>query len=321
MISVNVHMRPGGQAWSGAICARAAGRAAKIVAGMKNRDIAAKLREAADLLEQQGANPFRVNAYRMAGRTVAGLPEQAAVLFDREGLDGLTALPGIGRSLAAAIAEMLRTGNWVQLQRLRGAVEPHKLFQAVPGVGPELGRRIHDRLGVDTLEALELAAHDGRLEKVEGIGPRRAAMISAALADMLRRVRPRRREVAPAPPVEMILDVDREYREKASAGRLQKIAPRRFNPEGEAWLPIMHTQRDIWHFTVLFSNTARAHELGRVFDWVVVYFHSDNEPEGQCTVVTETRGELMGRRVVRGREAECGALYAALDNVRSVSRP
>ena len=112
----------------------------------------------------------------------------------------------------------------------------------------------------------------------------------------------------------MLLDVDREYREKASAGRLEKIAPRRFNPKGEAWLPILHAHRDAWHFTVLYSNTARAHDLGRVFDWVVMYFHTDDEPEGQCTVVTETRGELIGRRVVRGREAECRSCYAAMEN-------
>lgn len=279
-----------------------------------NRDIVARLREAADLLEQQDANPFRVNAYRTAARTVAGLPEDAAALFAREGLDGLIALPGIGRSLAAAVAEMIRTGSWVQLQRLRGAVEPHQLFQAVPGLGPELAQRIHDRLGVDTFEALELAAHDGRLEKVEGIGPRSVAMISAALAIILRRGRPRRREMAPVPPVQMLLDVDQEHRDKASANTLRKIVPRRFNPKGEAWLPIMHTQRYGWHFTLLFSNTARAHELDRVFDWVVVYFHSDNEPEGQCTVVTEIRGELTGLRLVRGREAECRAYYAAAPN-------
>jgi len=284
-----------------------------------NQAIADRLKEAADLLEQQGANPFRINAYRAAARTVAKLPEEAAALYDRAGFDGLTALPGIGRSLAAAISEMLHTGHWAQLDRLRGAIEPHQLFQAVPGVGPELARRIHDRLGVDTLEALEIAAHDGRLEKVDGIGPRRAAMISAALGDLLRRGRPRWRDEAPAPPVETILDVDREYREKASAGRLETIAPRRFNPSSEAWLPILHAQRVAWHFTVLFSNTARAHELGRVFDWVVVYFHSDDGPEGQCTVVTETRGELIGKRVVRGREAECKAFYAAAEDNRNIS--
>ncbi len=64
------------------------------------------------------------------------------------------------------------------------------------------------------------------------------------------------------------------------------------------------------HFTALFSNTARAHELGRTSDWVVVYHYDDHHREGQSTVVTETQGPLLGRRVVRGREPECRALYA-----------
>ena len=88
------------------------------------------------------------------------------------------------------------------------------------------------------------------------------------------------------------------------------IAPRRFNPNNEAWLPILHAERDGWHFTALFSNTARAHELGRTHDWVVLYFYDSNDHvEGQHTVVTETRGALAARRVVRGREAECQAFY------------
>ncbi|MCK4867230.1 MAG: DNA-binding protein, partial [Alphaproteobacteria bacterium] len=94
----------------------------------------------------------------------------------------------------------------------------------------------------------------------------------------------------------------------AAAGNLHKIAPRRFNPTGEAWLPILHTQRDDWHFTALFSNTARAHELAKTNDWVVLYFHTDHEPEAQRTVVTETHGPMAGRRVVRGREGECAEL-------------
>jgi hypothetical protein len=62
-------------------------------------------------------------------------------------------------------------------------------------------------------------------------------------------------------------------------------------------------------FTALFSNTARAHELGKTRDWVVVYFHTDTQSEGQRTTVTETSGRLAGRRVVRGRESECLAAY------------
>jgi hypothetical protein len=117
------------------------------------------------------------------------------------------------------------------------------------------------------------------------------------------------------PPVAELLDVDREYRAAAEAGRLPRIAPRRFNPTGEAWLPILHTERGERHYTALYSNTALAHQLGRERDWVVIYFHSDHHPEVQRTVVTERGGHLAGERVVRGREAECASYYAAPPDV------
>jgi hypothetical protein len=74
-------------------------------------------------------------------------------------------------------------------------------------------------------------------------------------------------------------------------------------------LPVLHVDRDGWSLTVLFSNTALAHELGRTNDWVVIYFGRDGGPEHQRTIVTETRGPLEGRRVVRGREAACRGHY------------
>jgi len=61
---------------------------------------------------------------------------------------------------------------------------------------------------------------------------------------------------------------------------------------------------------VLFSNIARTHELGRIRDWVVIYYQTDNQPEGQCTVVTETPGPIEGQLVVRAREVEYRAHYA-----------
>jgi len=279
------------------------------MAGWSNQDIAAKLSELADLLEQQDANPFRVGAYRRAARTVAAHGEPLGAIRQRGGIEALEELPGVGRSIALAIDEMLRSGRWLQLERLRGALDPERVFQSIPGVGPRMARGMHDHLHVDTLEALEIAAHEGRLEEVPGVGPRRARMIAAALGQMLQRRPGRARRGGLEPTVEMLLDVDREYRQKAAAGTLSKIAPRRFNPEGKAWLPILHTQRDDWYFTALFSNTARAHELGRTGDWVVLYFHTDSGPEGQRTVVTETFGPLEGRRIVRGREAECAGHY------------
>ena len=285
------------------------------MAEITNAAIADRFREAANILEEQGANPFRVGAYRRAADTVMALDEDIAVLLDRGGTEGLVKLPGIGRALASAIREIVTTGRWAQLERLRGEVEPEILFQSIPGVGPDLAARMHAVLGVDTLQALELAAHDSRLEKVSGVGPRRAAMIRAVLADMLGRKPARRRAQGNEPSVAMLLDVEREYREQAAAGRLRKIAPRRFNPEGKAWLPVLHEQLGAWHFTALYSNTARAHELDRVFDWVVIYFHTDDEAEGQRTVVTETQGSLVGQRVVRGRESECRDHYARLPGV------
>jgi len=60
----------------------------------------------------------------------------------------------------------------------------------------------------------------------------------------------------------------------------------------------------------LVSNTARAHELGRARDWVVLYVAHAARHEHQYTVVTASRGTLVGRRIVRGREDECRAFHA-----------
>jgi len=272
--------------------------------------IAERLRRAADLLEAQGENPFRVRAYRRAAETVAGLGRPIAELFHEGGTAALEALPGIGPSLARAIAEMITTGRWAQLERLEGAVAPEDLFATVPGIGPKLARDIHAHLHIDTLEDLETAAHDGRLLSVPGVGPRRAAQIRASLAEILTRARPwRRGPSAEEPEIALLLDVDAEYRRRAAAEDLPKIAPRRFNPEGAAWLPVLHTRRGAWYLTALFSNTARAHELGRTRDWVVIYFEKDDAVAGQRTVVTESRGPLAGLRVVRGRERDCARFY------------
>ena len=120
-----------------------------------------------------------------------------------------------------------------------------------------------------------------------------------------------------APDVSLLLDIDREYREKAASGVLQKIAPRRFNPVKEAWLPVLHSRFGPWRFTALYSNTDLAHNLRRTRDWVVICFDDDEHDDGQATVVTEWRGELEGRRVVRGRERECAVHYRALARLAS----
>jgi putative hydrolase len=274
--------------------------------GRCNQEVAERLQEAADLLDATGGDSFRVAAYRRASDTVGHLDRDLREIA-QDGTEALEALPGIGHSISRAILQLVRTGRWSYLDQLRGHADPVRLFQTIPGIGTELAQRIHDTLHVSTLEQLEDAAHRGRLDEVPGMGARRAKMLRVALAGMLSRIGRRDGVTLREPGVDLLLDVDREYRDRA--GDLPKIAPRRFNPTGEAWLPVLHTRRGEWSFTALYSNTARAHELGKEHEWVVVFFSADHGPEGQRTVVSETQGPQTGRRVVRGRESECGHYY------------
>lgn len=281
-----------------------------VTAHPMNVEVAARLSEAADLLEHQDANPFRVQAYRNAATTVLELPRNVLSLLHEEGLEGLERLPGIGTALARAISLIVTTGRLPMLDRLRGEADPLAILATVPGVGRRLAERIHDELDIDSLEALEVAAHDGRLAALPGFGGKRVAGVRDALATRLgrRRSSPTVGPVDERPSVGELLDVDREYRGAAAAGRLRRIAPRRFNPRRRAWLPVMHTWRDGRHYTALFSNTARAHRLRRSRDWVVLYWDG-HDGEQQCTIVTAQAGPLKGQRVVRGREVECEAYY------------
>jgi hypothetical protein len=226
----------------------------------------------------------------------------------RTGTTGVQ-LPGLGASLSRAVAELATTGRLGILERLRGHGEGEARLTTVPGIGPALAHRVHEELGVETLEELEHAARTGRLGRVRGFGARRVRMV---LADLQRRLDARLARPAPTvpePPVAEMLAVDREYRARAAGGTLVRIAPHRFNPTHEAWLPVLHLRRDGREYTAMFSNTARAHALGRTHDWVVLYVDEDHH-DRQATVVTELRGALAGKRVIRGREAECAAFYA-----------
>jgi DNA polymerase (family X) len=289
-----------------------------------NQEISDVLERVAALLEAQNANPYRIAAYRKAAHLVETSDQSIADLALSEEGDKLEDLPDIGKSIAGAIRELVHTGRLNLLERLEGQVSPEDLFSTVPGIGEELARRIHRHLRIDTLEELELAAHDGRLQEIPGLGDRRVRAIRDSVGSILTRSSRRRarrlrhlensREDEPA--VSLILDVDKEYRQKAETGKLRTISPRRFNPEGKAWLPILHTERQRWSFTALFSNTARAHDLGKTRDWVVVYYEKDGH-ENQHTVVTENHGQLKGERVVRGREKECLDFYLQKENILS----
>lgn len=271
---------------------------------LDNAQIAMRLRELASLLEQQGEDGFRQNAYLRAADHISTMERRLSDILAEEGIEGLARLPRIGKGIASAIDEMIRTGRWSHLERLRGELDPEGVFQTLPGIGKTLASKLAGEAHLESLEDLEAALACGT--ELEGIGHRRREMLQAVLAERLARQKPNlagMRESQP-PPADLILEADRMYRERAANDQLRKITPKRFNPEGTAWLPIMHARHADWHFTALFSNTRRAHELGKTNDWVVIYYHRENKPEGRCTVVTETRGPMAGSRVVRGREAE-----------------
>jgi DNA polymerase (family 10) len=277
----------------------------------ENDVIASRLDEIAAVLSAQSANPFRVRAYRGAAATLRALAVPVSRILSTDGLPGLERLRGIGQSLARTIRDIVVHGYSPMLQRLRGESDPVRVFATVPGIGPRLAARLHDELGLDTLAQLQAAAHDGRLEHLAGFGAKRLEAVRDILAERLGTAES---PDASPPPVAEILDVDREYRDKAAAGQLARIAPRRLNPAHEAWLPILHTERGGRHYTALFSNTARAHRLGATHDWVVVYV-DDGPGEHQWTVITAAFGPLRGTRIVRGREHECLALRDREDRV------
>jgi hypothetical protein len=272
-----------------------------------NDVVARRLEEVARLLGIQRADVHRVRAWRSAASRVRRLDRSVAEILREEGTEGLEQLPDIGPVISRAIKSIVVTGRLPILERIRGEMEPDRLLASVPGIGRELADRLHRELNIATLEDLEAAAQSGRLGSVEGFGAKRVAGILDTLASRLGRVRFTRPATREAP-VSELLEVEAEYRRKAAAGELKRIAPRRFNPKHEAWLPVLHTERGGREYTALFSNTARAHELGRTRDWVVIY-HDGTGGEGRETIVTVRGGALAGKRIVRGREEECARFY------------
>ena len=143
-----------------------------------NADITAIFEEIADLLEIEGANPFRIRAYRNAARILGDLPQEARLLVERghENLlfrhrDDLTHLPGIGPDLAGKINEITTTGHCSLLQRLRRELPPAitELLK-IPGLGPKRVKALYQDLDVQTVEQLQRAALDGRIRALHGFG-------------------------------------------------------------------------------------------------------------------------------------------------------
>ncbi len=153
---------------------------------MENIEIAGRLEELADLLEIQGANPFRVRAYRNAIRTISGLTRPLAEMLS-EGED-LTELPGIGTDLASHIAELLETGDLELLQDVTREV-PRELatLTRLDGVGPKKAAKLWKELDVTTIQSLETAAREGRVGELDGFGKKSVEKILRSIEDHRKR--------------------------------------------------------------------------------------------------------------------------------------
>jgi DNA polymerase (family 10) len=144
-----------------------------------NADIAAVFNEIADLLEVEGANAFRIRAYRNAARMLGELGRSVEGMV-KTGAD-LDALPGIGPDLAAKMGEIVRTGTCALRDRLRKEV-PAAVTELlrIRGLGPKRVRVLHHELGVQTAAQLNEAARAGRIRAIHGFGPKTEQQILEA---------------------------------------------------------------------------------------------------------------------------------------------
>ncbi|HQG33013.1 MAG TPA: DNA polymerase/3'-5' exonuclease PolX [Deltaproteobacteria bacterium] len=134
-----------------------------------NQEIAGVLEKMADLLEIEGANPFRVRAYRNAAFTVESEARSISDMIE-EG-DDLTELPGIGKDLAAKISEIARTGKLHQLEELEEKLpEDLSTLMGIGGLGPKRIHILHEELGISTVDELKQAAERGEIQRLKGFG-------------------------------------------------------------------------------------------------------------------------------------------------------
>ncbi len=151
---------------------------------MENAEIAQVFEEIADLLEIKGENPFRVRSYRNAALVVGGLPESVAKIVEERGEKGLEKIPGIGKSIAEKIIEMLTTGRCRFHDELLKEFPPGLLdLLKVSGVGPKKVALLYNRLGISSIEELEKAAAAHKLHNLPGMGEKTEQKILKSIQD------------------------------------------------------------------------------------------------------------------------------------------
>src|SRR5262245_28743535 len=133
------------------------------------------------MLEIDGANPFRVRAYREGARVIEAQAEPMAALADQEG--GLEALPGIGKDLAQKIRELVRTGTTPLYEEMKSKIPLEVVsLTELQGLGPKRVGTLFEVLGVRSRADLERAARAGKLRELPGFGEKIEMNVLKALS-------------------------------------------------------------------------------------------------------------------------------------------
>ena len=146
---------------------------------MKNRRIAELFEQMADILDFQGANPFKINAYRKAGRVLRDLQQDIEILWQKH---KLKSIPGISPALSKKIDEYLRTGRMVKYDEIVNSISPALTeLMRIQNLGPRTLFQVHSQLDVQNLIDLERVISDGSHSRLPGVGPKKIEKLRKGL--------------------------------------------------------------------------------------------------------------------------------------------
>ena len=149
---------------------------------MDNQEIAQRFYRLAALMDIRGDDPFRLRSYRNAAEALETWPKPLKQIADEQGVEGLQAIPGVGKAIAGKIIELLNRGTFDAWERII-AETPETVLDLleIPGIGPKTAALLHQKFKVSSIAALRKFVKGGGLEMVDGIGPKTAERIRESL--------------------------------------------------------------------------------------------------------------------------------------------
>lgn len=257
---------------------------------MTNAEIAKLLQGEAKTLAGKASALYRVRAYKQAAAWIAMYPRDLKTIYAEEGRAGLEKIPGVGSHLSYVLEGLLTTGAVRSVRAENAHHEPDRQTTSLPGIGPLTAARLRDEANIATVEQLAEAL-DRAEGNLPGLGPRRVAVLRETLA-----ARQEPEPPAQEPDLADLLAVDALFRRERGDQEPFHVRP-------------LTWARGGYRYRADLDRSALAYRINRVGDRVTVAF-TDGEHTGDRLIETETVGDLTGRRVVRGREAECRRYYA-----------